>query len=150
MLVPLRPSNEATDAPSKLACFSLHRVTWSILDCARRTSTFRSCAFREQEDDQVARFPLAIPLALFCTHCFFYTPSMPPPSDLSFAESLSSEQRQNFYERQRFLAILMILVVLFSPFAGVYVTGLIGAGIGVLLSIAAYYLTPYVWLKIGG
>ena len=28
------------------------RVAWSILDCARRTSTFPSCAFREQEDDQ--------------------------------------------------------------------------------------------------
>ena len=27
------------------------RVAWSILDCARRTSTFLSCAFREQEDD---------------------------------------------------------------------------------------------------
>jgi predicted GNAT superfamily acetyltransferase len=25
-----------------------------ILDCARRTSTFLSCAFREQEDDQAA------------------------------------------------------------------------------------------------
>ena len=36
---------------------NLHRifrgvVAWSILDCARRTSTFLSCAFREQEDDQ--------------------------------------------------------------------------------------------------
>ena len=30
------------------------RVAWSILDCARRTSTFLSCAFREQEDDQAA------------------------------------------------------------------------------------------------
>ena len=28
------------------------RVAWSILDCARRTDTFLSCAFREQEDDQ--------------------------------------------------------------------------------------------------
>ena len=27
------------------------RGAWSILDCARRTSTFLSCAFREQEDD---------------------------------------------------------------------------------------------------
>ena len=33
---------------------ALKRVAWSILDCARRTSTFLSCAFREQEDDQVA------------------------------------------------------------------------------------------------
>ena len=93
---------------------------------------------------------LPIPLALFSTRCFFYTPSMPPPSDLSFTQSLTSEQRQIFYEHPRFLAILLILVVLLFPFAGVYVAGLIGAGIGVLLSIAAYYLTPYVWLKIGG
>jgi len=31
---------------------SLQRVAWLILDCARRMSTFLSCAFREQEDDQ--------------------------------------------------------------------------------------------------
>src|SRR6185295_1104731 len=31
---------------------SFSRVAWSILDCARRTSTFLSCAFREQEDGQ--------------------------------------------------------------------------------------------------
>ena len=29
------------------------RAAWSILDCARRTSTFLSCAFREQEDDRL-------------------------------------------------------------------------------------------------
>jgi hypothetical protein len=75
---------------------------------------------------------------------------MPLPSDLSFVDSLTSAQRQNFYERRRYLAILMIVIVLFSPFAGVYVTGLIGAGLGVLLSVAGYYLMPYVWLKIGG
>jgi hypothetical protein len=33
---------------------SFSRVAWLILECARRTSTFLSCAFREQEDDQVA------------------------------------------------------------------------------------------------
>jgi hypothetical protein len=32
----------------------LHRVAWLILECARRMSTFLSCAFREQEDDQAA------------------------------------------------------------------------------------------------
>jgi hypothetical protein len=31
---------------------SFSRVAWLILDCARRTSTFLSCAFREQEDGQ--------------------------------------------------------------------------------------------------
>jgi DNA-binding MarR family transcriptional regulator len=40
---------------------SPHRATWLILECARRTSTFLSCAFREQEDDQAARLtPLTI------------------------------------------------------------------------------------------
>ena len=37
------------------------RVAWSILDCARRTSTFLSCAFREQEDDQAARLTILRP-----------------------------------------------------------------------------------------
>ena len=49
-----------------------------------------------------------------------YTPPMPPPSDLSFTDSLTSEQRQIFYERHRFLAILMILIVPLLPFAGLY------------------------------
>ncbi len=34
------------------------RAAWSILNCARRTSTFLSCAFREQEDDQAALIPI--------------------------------------------------------------------------------------------
>lgn len=68
---------------------------------------------------------------------------------LSFAESLTSEQRQIFYEGHRSLAILMILVVLLFPFAGLYVTGLLGAGLGVLVSLVAYYLMPYVWLTLG-
>jgi len=45
---------------------------------------------------------------------------MPPPSDLSFVDSLTSEQRQIFYERHRFLAILMILIVPLFPFAWLY------------------------------
>jgi len=38
---------------------SFSRVAWSILDCARRTSTFWSCAFREQEDGQ-ATLPILL------------------------------------------------------------------------------------------
>jgi hypothetical protein len=34
--------------PSKLTRLFLQRVVWLILDCARRTSTSLSCAFREQ------------------------------------------------------------------------------------------------------
>lgn len=75
---------------------------------------------------------------------------MPLRSELSFTDSLISVQRQMFYECHRFLAILMILIVLLFPFAGLYVTGLLGAGVGVLLSMACYYLTLYVWLKLGG
>ena len=40
--------------PFTLARLSLQGVAWLILECARRTSTFLSCAFREQEDDQAA------------------------------------------------------------------------------------------------
>jgi hypothetical protein len=45
----LRASGKSPYAPS--------RAAWSILKCARRTSTFLSCAFREQEDNQAALSP---------------------------------------------------------------------------------------------
>ena len=80
----------------------------------------------------------------------YYTASMPLPSDRSFTESFNSDQRRGFYERHRSIAILMIVIVFLSPFAGLYVTGLFGGVLGVLLSVAGYYLTPYVWLKVGG
>ncbi len=73
---------------------------------------------------------------------------MPLAPKLFFAESLTSEQRQIFYEGHRFLAILMILIVLVFPFAGLYVTGLLGGLIGIVLSVAGYYLMPYVWLTV--
>ncbi|MBU6432693.1 MAG: hypothetical protein KJS98_05190 [Nitrospirae bacterium] len=69
---------------------------------------------------------------------------MPLRSELFFTGSVTSEQRRCFYARHRFLAILMILVVPLFPFAGLYVTGLFGAVLGLLLSLAAFYLTPYV------
>ena len=47
--------------PSRLTSLPFHRAGWSILDCARRTSTFRACAFREQEDGQaVPVFPRGV------------------------------------------------------------------------------------------
>lgn len=79
----------------------------------------------------------------------YYTPAMPLRTDLTFSESLTADCRRQFYESHRSIAILMIVIVFFSPFAGLYVTGLFGAVLGLLLSIAAYYLTPYVWLKSG-
>lgn len=68
----------------------------------------------------------------------------------SFLDSLTLQQRRAFYEGHRTIAIVMILIVFLLPFAGLYVTGLFGAVLGVLLSLAGYYLTPYVWLRLGG
>lgn len=65
-------------------------------------------------------------------------------------DSFNSEHRRRFYEGHRSLALLMILIVFLSPFAGLYVAGLFGAVTGVLLAFVAYYLTPYLWLKAGG
>ena len=75
---------------------------------------------------------------------------MPSSSGLSLIGSFNSEQRRRFYEGHRTLALMMILIVFLSPFAGLYVAGLFGAVLGVLLSFAAYYLMPYLWLTIGG
>ena len=71
-------------------------------------------------------------------------------SDHSFIDSLKSDHRKDFYERHRSIAIVMIMIVFLLPFAGLYVTGLLGAVVGVLISVAGYYLTPYAWLKFVG
>jgi len=71
------------------------------------------------------------------------------PSDLSLSDSLKSAQRQAFYEGHRDIAKIMILVVFLFPLFGVYISGLLGAAVGMLLSLIAYFLTPYVTLKLG-
>ncbi|OGW50655.1 MAG: hypothetical protein A2V62_11950 [Nitrospirae bacterium RBG_19FT_COMBO_58_9] len=79
-------------------------------------------------EDQSAFIPFSVPGARDRHGCH----------PISFTDSLSSEQRQIFYERHRLFAILMILVVLLFSFAGLYVTGLFGAVLGLLLSLAAF------------
>jgi len=69
-------------------------------------------------------------------------------SDLSFAGSLQSEQRSHFYERHKPIAVAMILLVFLLPIAGVFVLGLSGGVLGVLVSAAVYLLTPYAVLKL--
>jgi hypothetical protein len=69
-------------------------------------------------------------------------------SELSFTDSLKSEERRGFYERNKLVAVLMILIVFLLPILAVFMWGLLGAVLGVLLSIAAYYLTPYAVLKL--
>ena len=44
----------------------------------------------------------------------------------------------------------MLVVVFAAPFAGLYVSGLLGVVVGVLVSAAAYMLMPFVWKWIGG
>ncbi len=73
---------------------------------------------------------------------------MPVSCDSSFTEYFNSEHRRRFYEGHRSLALLMILIVFLSPFAGLYVASLFGAVIGVLCSFLAYYLTPLIWRKL--
>ncbi|MEK9141075.1 MAG: hypothetical protein AAB308_08500 [Nitrospirota bacterium] len=77
-----------------------------------------------------------------------YTPVMPNRSDPT--AFFSSESRRTFYEAHRSLALFMLLIVFAAPFAGLYVAGLLGVVIGVLVSAAAYVLTPSVWKWIGG
>jgi hypothetical protein len=74
---------------------------------------------------------------------------MPDRSDHTVTASLTSDYRRKFYEGHRGLALLMILILFLAPFAGLYVTGLLGSVLGVLLSVAAYYLTPSLWLLLG-
>ena len=71
------------------------------------------------------------------------------PSNLSFSDSLKPDQRKAFYEGHKDIALVMVLVVFLFPLFGVYVSGLLGAALGMLISIAAYFLTPYVTLKLG-
>ena len=42
------------------------------------------------------------------------------------------------------------LVVFLLPFVGLFITGLFWAVLGVVVSVLAYYLTPYVVLKLRG
>jgi len=79
--------------------------------------------------------------------CFVYTLYMSHRSGSS--TSFSAEGRRTFYEGHRSLALFMILVVFAAPFAGLYVAGLFGAVVGVLVSAAAYVLIPYLWNWLG-
>lgn len=79
----------------------------------------------------------------------FYTPPMTDHSHLSFAEAFNGEHRRRFYEQHRSLALMMILILLLAPFAGLYVTGLLGAVLGLVLSVAAYYLIPLLSVLLG-
>jgi len=73
---------------------------------------------------------------------------MNPHPELSFASSLKTEQRQNFYEHNKPLAIVMMLIVLLFPIVGVFMQDLSGLALGLVISVAIFYLTPYAVLKL--
>jgi hypothetical protein len=62
--------------------------------------------------------------------------------------SLKSEERKRFYECNKPIAVLMIVFVLLLPIVGAFVGGLSGTALGVVISVLAYYLTPYVVLNL--
>ena len=74
---------------------------------------------------------------------------MPVPLAMSFTESIKSAQRRTFYDQHQRLAVAMIVIVLMLPFIGLLISGLFGVIAGALVSFAAYYLAPYVALKLG-
>jgi hypothetical protein len=66
----------------------------------------------------------------------------------SFKDSLTGERRREFYEGHKPLAVLMILIVFISPILGVFLKGVPGLLLGVIIPVAGYYLTPYVALRL--
>lgn len=68
----------------------------------------------------------------------------------SSAVSFSTESRRTFYEAHPSIALFMLIAVFTAPFAGLYVAGLLGVVIGVLVSAAAYVLTPCFGKWLGG
>ena len=83
-------------------------------------------------------------------HLFYTVPMAPPPPDLSLADSFKSDRRKAFYERHKGVALIMILIVFLFPLIGVLAKGLVGAALGMLSSVLAYYLAPFALLKLGG
>ena len=69
---------------------------------------------------------------------------------MSFTDSLKYVQRRAFYDQHQLLAASMRAIVLILPFGGLLIIGLFGVLAGALVSFAAYYLAPYVSLKLGG
>ena len=68
--------------------------------------------------------------------------------DPSFKDSLTAERRKDFYEQHKPIAVLMVLIVFSFPILGVFLKGVPGLLLGVIIPIAGYYLLPYVVLRL--
>jgi len=69
---------------------------------------------------------------------------MAPSPDSSFLDSLKSEHRKLFYESHKGVAMAMIVILFLAPLVGVAYRGFQGAFLGLILSVLAYYLAPWV------
>lgn len=72
------------------------------------------------------------------------------PSNHSFAEALTSESRQAFYDQHGPIAHIMHIVLFLLPLAGYFMRGMVGAVLGLTLFILGYYLMPYAWVALHG
>ncbi|MGE3787487.1 MAG: hypothetical protein AB7H03_12665 [Nitrospirales bacterium] len=70
------------------------------------------------------------------------------PPDLSLLDSLKSDSRKAFYESHKGVAMVMILILFLAPLVGVAYRGFQGAAMGLVLSVLAYYLAPWVVLNL--
>ena len=66
----------------------------------------------------------------------------------SFKDSITAERRRDFYERHKPLAVLMVLIVFSCPILGVFLKGVPGLILGVVIPVVGYYLIPYVVLRL--
>lgn len=73
---------------------------------------------------------------------------MTTPPNVSLSDSFNKTHRLAFYEGHKKVAMVMILVLFLFPLFGVYISGLLGAAVGLLLSLVAYFLTPYITMKL--
>ena len=71
------------------------------------------------------------------------------PPNVSLSDSLKGQYRKAFYEEHKDISLIMIFVVFLLPLFGVYISGFLGTVLGMIISIGAYFLTPFVFLKLG-
>ena len=70
------------------------------------------------------------------------------PTEPSFTDSFKPDHRRQFYERNKPIAVALIVVVFVAPILGVFLKGLAGLFWGMAVSVLGYYLTPYVVMRL--
>ena len=68
----------------------------------------------------------------------------------SIKSSVGTDRRKDFYEKHKFIAVLMIVMIFSFPILGVFTMGVSGLLLGVAGSISAYYVLPYAITKMPG